>query len=183
MAKQKPTSIADITEILHTRLPDEVLAVPGETTLDTVKRILSAIVPEEAGSGGEGSTADQAGSVGGGPKSDGKLSLKDGKSLVTLNRDAKAGETVLLDVLHDGSDELTIKMGKEYTNLVVPEDQLLVNKRLFFELFSSMVRGQYIRYLNVAGMSRIATIMGAKDRIEEKKCFAECEQYLKQHKH
>jgi len=134
MPKQKPTSTADITAILKEKFPDEMR--PKESTLDTVKRLLLAIVPDETPVGQEA------------------------------------------EIRVDGA-------GTHFEVVMpsVPPDKLLVDKRLFFELFSAMVRGQYIRYNSVAGMSRIAKIMGAKDHTSEKKAYAECETYLKNHKH
>ena len=44
MAKN-PTTIKDLTKVLHDNFKDEITAVPGETSLDTAIRILKAIVP------------------------------------------------------------------------------------------------------------------------------------------
>jgi hypothetical protein len=153
MPKQKPTSIADITEILQTKFKDEVLAVPGETTLDTVKRILSAIVPEDAP-----------------------------ESLPTVRKELNLSDIKMPENLNLPNG-LALEVIDGIGTVIVDPSKLLVDKRLFFEMFASMVRGQYIRYLNLAGGSRIAKIMGARTRDEEKKCQRECEEYLKSHKH
>lgn len=66
--------------------------------------------------------------------------------------------------------------------VVTPPDKLLVDKKLFYETMSALVKGYTHGFTAGPAISKFTKMQGAKDRKEELALWDECQKYLKEHK-
>ncbi len=64
----------------------------------------------------------------------------------------------------------------------IPSDKLLVDKKLFFEIWSALGKGFTHGLTMSPAISRFAKALGAKDQKEEYRLWEECLAYLKENK-
>lgn len=81
----------------------------------------------------------------------------------------------LIDVLQQKYPEL--KPILQFTT--IPSDMILVNKKLFFETMSALVKGYTHGFTSGPAISKFAKMLGAKDRKEELALWDESQKYLK----
>ena len=93
------------------------------------------------------------------------------KAIVAAPPEAPA-EPLQAIALHDAGKGETLNVA------ILPPDKLLVDKRKFYEMFSALVKGYHGRYINKAGMSLIAKVLGAKTTKEEYAEWDKCCKFL-----
>jgi len=64
----------------------------------------------------------------------------------------------------------------------VEEETLIINKRLFYEMYDSLARGYVGQYTRMAGIMNIGKMLGGKTTEEQKAEYQKCVDYLRPRK-